>query len=34
MKLDEFKELVTKIDENAFITVTESKEIMNGYFGK
>lgn len=33
-KLKEFKELVTSIDKNAFITVTESKEIMNGYFGK
>ena len=33
-KLNEFKGLVTSIDENAFITVTESKEIMNGYFGK
>ena len=33
-KLDEFKALVTSIDENAFITVTESKEILNGYFGK
>ena len=33
-RLDEFKSLITNIDENAFITVTESKEIMNGYFGK
>ena len=33
-KLDEFKKLVTSVDANAFITVTESKEILNGYFGK
>ena len=33
-KLANFKKLVTSIDENAFITVTESKEILNGYFGK
>ena len=33
-RIDEFKRLVTSIDENAFITVTESKESMNGYFGK
>ena len=33
-KLDEFKALITSIDDSAFITVTESKEIMNGYFGK
>ena len=33
-KLNEFKELVTSIDENAFITVTESKENLNGYFAK
>ena len=33
-KLEEFKSLITSIDENAFITVTESKEIMNGYFSK
>ena len=33
-KLDEFKALVTSVDKNAFITVTESKEILNGYFGK
>lgn len=33
-KLDSFKSLVTKVDKNAFITVTESKEILNGYFGK
>ena len=33
-KLDEFKSLVTSIDKNAFITVTESKESLNGYFAK
>lgn len=33
-KLKEFKSLITKTDKNAFITVTESKEILNGYFGK
>ena len=33
-KLNEFKALVTSVDKNAFITVTESKEILNGYFGK
>ena len=33
-KLDEFKALVTSVDKNAFITVTESKESLNGYFGK
>lgn len=32
-KLSYFKKLVTSIDPNAFITVTESKEILNGYFG-
>ena len=33
-KLSDFKSLVTNIDNNAFITVTESKESLNGYFGK
>lgn len=33
-KLNEFKEIITKADPNAFITVTESKEILNGYLGK
>ncbi len=33
-KLSEFKKLIMEIDPNAFITVTESKEILNGYFGK
>lgn len=33
-KLEEFKELITRNDPNAFITVTESKENLNGYFGK
>jgi uncharacterized protein YebE (UPF0316 family) len=33
-KLSDFKKLITGIDKSAFITVTESKEILNGYFGK
>ena len=33
-KLNEFKDLVTSVDPNAFITVTESKENLNGYFEK
>lgn len=33
-RLGEFKNLVTKTDNNAFITVTESKEMLNGYLGK
>ncbi|MBQ9024003.1 MAG: DUF2179 domain-containing protein [Bacilli bacterium] len=33
-KLEDFKKLVTNTDKNAFITVTESKEILNGYFSK
>ena len=33
-KLNEFKKIITESDENAFITVNESKEILNGYFGK
>ena len=33
-KLNDFKSLITNIDKNAFITVTESKESLNGYFGK
>ena len=33
-KIKDFKTLVTSNDPNAFITVTESKEILNGYFGK
>lgn len=33
-KLKDFKTLITNVDENAFITVTESKEMLNGYLGK
>lgn len=33
-RLHEFKKLITNADKDAFITVTESKEILNGYFGK
>ncbi|MBP3635058.1 MAG: DUF2179 domain-containing protein [Bacilli bacterium] len=33
-KLANFKKLITDIDPAAFITITESKEILNGYFGK
>lgn len=33
-RLKEFKELITKTDENAFITVTESKEMLNGYLAR
>lgn len=33
-KLKEFKKMITDLDKNAFITVTENKEILNGYFGK
>jgi len=33
-KLKDFKNMITALDENAFITVTENKEILNGYFGK
>lgn len=33
-KLRDFKKLITKTDESAFITVTESKEMLNGYLGK
>lgn len=33
-KLKNFKNLITKIDNSAFITVTESKEMLNGYLGK
>lgn len=33
-KLKEFKSLITNVDPNAFITVTESKEKLNGYFSK
>ena len=33
-KVREFKKLIIDADENAFVTVTESKESLNGYFGK
>mgnify|MGYP004491829645 FL=1 len=33
-KLNNFKKLITNTDKNAFITVTESKEMLNGYLGK
>ncbi len=33
-RLKEFKELITKTDNNAFITVTESKEMLNGYLAR
>ncbi len=33
-RLKEFKELITKTDKNAFITVTESKEMLNGYLAR
>ena len=33
-KIKEFKKIVTEVDKNAFVTVTESKETLNGYFGK
>lgn len=33
-RIKQFKELVTNIDKNAFITVTESKETLNGYLVK
>ncbi len=33
-KLKDFKKMITTLDPSAFITVTENKEILNGYFGK
>ena len=33
-KLKTFKNLITQIDNSAFITITESKEMLNGYLGK
>lgn len=33
-KLKDFKKTITDLDSNAFITVTENKEIINGYFSK
>ena len=32
-KVKEFKKMINEIDPHAFITITESKEILNGYFG-
>ena len=32
-KVNEFKKLIKKIDSHAFVTITESKENLNGYFG-
>lgn len=33
-KVRDFKKLILSVDKDAFITVTESKESLNGYFGK
>ena len=33
-KVNAFKKLINKVDSHAFVTITESKEILNGYFGK
>ncbi len=33
-KVNEFKKLIKKIDPHAFVTITESKENLNGYFGE
>lgn len=33
-KIKTFKDLILNADKNAFITVTESKESLNGYFAK
>lgn len=33
-RLNSFKKIIKNIDKEAFVTVTESKEIINGYFGK
>lgn len=33
-QLNEFKELVYSLDENAFVTVDETKYVYNGYFKK
>ncbi|MBP5683852.1 MAG: DUF2179 domain-containing protein [Bacilli bacterium] len=32
-KVGAFKKLINKVDSHAFVTITESKEILNGYFG-
>ena len=33
-KVRDYKKLILSVDKDAFITVTESKESLNGYFGK
>lgn len=33
-RLKEFKKLITNTDKNAFITVTESREMLNGYVAR
>ena len=33
-KVSAFKKLINTVDSHAFVTITESKEILNGYFGK
>jgi len=33
-KVSAFKKLIKAVDSHAFVTITESKEILNGYFGK
>lgn len=33
-KIKLFKKIILDIDDNAFVTVTESKESLNGYFAK
>ena len=33
-KLKDFKKLIKKIDPNAFVTITESKDNLNGFFGE
>ena len=32
-RINTFKKLIKKIDPHAFVTITESKENLNGYFG-
>ncbi len=32
-RVNNFKKLIKKIDPHAFVTITESKENLNGYFG-
>ena len=33
-KIKDFKKLIKKIDPNAFVTITESKDNLNGFFGE